>query len=133
MEYNFTPVGFVHSNIKTQEDAPRHHTVSDETGIIEILPEYQEGLYRIEERDCITVLFFFDKIDDKFDLWQKPPTATNEKGVFSTCSPQRPNKIGVDILKLLKVDGNKLHVKHLDILDGTPVLDIKPFKPLWFN
>jgi tRNA (adenine37-N6)-methyltransferase len=50
-------------------------------------------------------------------------------GVFSLCSPNRPNGIGLSILKLIKVDGNMLHVKNVDILDGTPILDIKPYKP----
>ncbi|MFP4498298.1 MAG: TrmO family methyltransferase, partial [Vulcanimicrobiota bacterium] len=52
------------------------------------------------------------------------------KGVFSTCAPHRPNPIGIDIVKLQKVEGNRLFVKNIDMLDGTPVLDIKPYKPV---
>ena len=129
MEFN--PIGVVHSHLKDRNQAPRHYSVSEEEGIIEVYPEFIEGLYRIEEREYLIVLFNFHlSKPGKVEMHQTPPTSGTPKGVFSTCSPNRPNPIGLSIVKLLKVDGNKLHVKKIDMLDGTPVLDIKPYKPL---
>jgi len=130
MKINFKPIGFVRSDIIEKKDAPRHHSMSEKEGIIELLPEYAEGLYKIEERKYLVILFYFHKSDGQFSLRQTPPTSNSPKGVFSTCSPNRPNAVGMDIVELLKVEGNKLYIKNIDMLDGTPIIDIKPYKPL---
>jgi tRNA (adenine37-N6)-methyltransferase len=126
----FEPVGYVRSDIKDTSSAPRHHSVSDQEGIIEIKPELADGLYRLEERTHLVILFYFHKSNEPLALHQKPPQSDSPKGVFSTCSPNRPNPIGMDVVELVKVEGNKIHIKNIDMLDGTPVLDIKPYKPL---
>jgi tRNA (adenine37-N6)-methyltransferase len=130
MKIEFKPIGYVKSDIKDTSDAPRHHSVSDREGIIEIIPELAEGLFRIEERTHLVVLFYFHESKGPVAMHQKPPQSDTNKGVFSTCSPNRPNPIGMDIVELIKVEGSRLYVKNIDMLDGTPVLDIKPYKPL---
>ncbi len=131
MEITFKPIGIVKCNIKDRTNAPRHFSVSCERGVIEVFPQYQEGLYRIEEREKIAVIFYFHKSEKNPPLIQESATGSGTKGVFNLCSPERPNPIGFSILKLLKVEGNKLYVEGLDMIDGTPIIDIKPFKPSW--
>lgn len=127
----FKPIGIVHCNIKDTNSAPRHFSISDEEGFIEVFPEFADGLYRIDERELLTIIFHFHKSEPgTLGLRQIPHTSDKPKGVFALCSPFRPNPIGMSIVRLLKVEGNRLFVRHLDMLDGTPVLDIKPFKPL---
>ena len=128
MKIEFKPIGYVRSPLTDTGKAPRHHTVSDVEGIIEVEPQLAQGLFRIEERSHLAVIFHFHKSTGPVPMHQSPPTGTGEKGVFSTCSPRRPNPIGMDIVELLRVEGNKLHVKNIDMIDGTPVLDIKPFR-----
>ena len=122
------PIGIIHSNIKDTKKAPKYFLESDEEGIIEILSEFKDGLFRIEERTHIVVLFHFHKSEGEPQMHQSTRKDSDPKGVFSTCSPKRPNSIGMSVVQLLKVDGNKLYVKGIDMLDGTPVLDIKPYK-----
>lgn len=125
-EYRFKAIGYV----KTEaESVPRHWTVSQVEGEIIINPEYKEGLRDIKVGDKIIVIFCFHKsppfTPDK--LIQKPPHQDERKGVFSTCSPHRPNPIGLSVLDVLGVHENIIKVKGLDMFDGTPVLDIKPY------
>jgi tRNA-Thr(GGU) m(6)t(6)A37 methyltransferase TsaA len=149
MKILFKPIGYVHCKLKDSSEAPRHHSISDVEGVIELNPDLVEGLYKIEERDHLVILFYFHKNGKYYEdesgeiayegyrsdvpLHQVPPSSKEEKGVFSTCSPNRPNPIGMDIVELIKIEGNQLHVKNIDMLDGTPVLDIKPYKPLDCN
>ncbi|ACI21601.1 MULTISPECIES: tRNA (N6-threonylcarbamoyladenosine(37)-N6)-methyltransferase TrmO [Thermodesulfovibrio] len=125
-EYKFKPIGYVRTEAK---DLPRHWSVSDVEGEIVIKPEYKLGIRDIKTGDKIVVLFVFHKsppfTSDK--LIQKPPHLNETKGVFSTCSPHRPNPIGLSVLEVLDVIDNVIKVKRLDMYDGTPVLDIKPF------
>jgi tRNA-Thr(GGU) m(6)t(6)A37 methyltransferase TsaA len=94
---------------------------------IEILPEYQEGLYRVMENDRLLVLFLFDR-SERVDLLVHPRGDPNSPivGVFSSRSPNRPNHIGTTVATLVKIDGNVLTVEGLDAWEGTPVIDIKP-------
>jgi len=124
------PIGVLHSEITRLEDVPTHWTRSNLEGDIEIFNEYSEGLKGIEELDYIVVLFFFHKSTKEYSLIQKPPHDDRMRGVFSICSPFRPNPIGLSVLKLLNVKDNILHVKNIDMVDGTPILDIKPYIPL---
>ncbi len=128
MKIEFSPIGTVRSPLKTTGEAPRHHSVSRVEGIIEVNPDLADGLFRIGERTHLVVLFYFHSMTGPIPLRQEPPTGSGEKGVFSTCSPRRPNPIGMDIVELVRVEGNLLHVRNIDMIDGTPVLDIKPFK-----
>jgi len=124
------PIGVLHSAVTRLEDVPSHWTRSSLEGDIEIFKEYREGLNGIEDLDYIVVIFFFHKSGKEYSLIQRPPHDDKMRGVFSICSPFRPNPIGLSVVKLLNVKDNILHVKNIDMVDGTPILDIKPYIPL---
>ncbi len=126
-KFVFKPIGYVRTD--TQE-IPRHWSYSEVEGELVIFPEYEKGLKDIKPGDRIVVLFVFHKspeFEEKY-LIQKPPHRNEYLGVFSTCSPRRPNPIGLSVLDVLEVKGNVIRVKRIDMFDGTPILDIKPFK-----
>jgi len=124
------PIGVLHSEIKNLEDVPFNWPMSSLEGDIEIFEEYSEGLRGVEDLDYIVVIFFFHKSTKDYSLLQKPPHHDGVRGVFSICSPFRPNPIGLSVVRLLSVKDNILHVKNIDMIDGTPILDIKPYIPL---
>ena len=128
MEICYRPVGLMHCELFDSDTAPKFYTESDIKGTIEIFYEYAEGLAGLDEYDHIMVFFHFHR-SAGYSLMQKRRGVGELRGVFSLCSPNRPNGIGMSILKLIKVEGNKLHVENVDLLDGTPILDIKPYKP----
>ena len=120
------PIGFVHTDAKR---IPRHWTVSDVVGTLVIDARYLEGLKDIKPRQRIVVIFHFHQSPD-FNasyLTQTPRHRKKPLGVFSICSPVRPNPIGMSILEVLGIKDNTIKVKGLDMLDGTPILDIKPY------
>lgn len=125
--YTFKPIGYVKTEAK---ELPRHWSYSDVEGELVIYPEYQKGIKDIKPGDKIVVIFCFHKSPpfstDK--LIQKPPHKDTPKGVFSLCSPYRPNPIGLSVLDVLEVKDNVIKVRRIDMFDGTPILDIKPFK-----
>ena len=125
MTVTFHPIGTVH----TQEtDIPRHWRLSEVLGVLEIMPQYAKGLQDISPGQRIVVLFHFHQ-SPQFSqdlLLQTPPHRDRAFGVFSICSPRRPNPIGLSVVEVLAVEENKIQVKGVDMLDGTPILDIKP-------
>ncbi len=124
----YQPIGWVKTEAR---EVPRFYKISKVKGELHILPKYQPGLKDIKPGEKICVLFHFHKSPpfEEKHLIQEPPHRPGEKrGVFSTCSPVRPNAIGLSVLKVLEVNGNVLKVEGLDMLDGTPILDIKPYK-----
>ena len=126
MKGEFAPIGFVKTDVET---VPRHWTISDAEGSLVINGQYKEGLKDINAGQRIVVLFYFHQ-SPRFTsdlLIQKPKHCNEHMGVFSICSPVRPNPIGLSVVKVLGIDGNIIHIKGLDMTDGTPVLDIKPF------
>lgn len=126
-EICFRAIGYIKSPFKTTGEIPRQSIyASDKTAVIEIKEEFREGLLGLEEASYIVVLFNFHQ-SKEYQLIQKPHQSNVEKGVFATRSPHRPNGIGISIVKLLKVDGCKLEIQGVDMLDATPVLDIKPY------
>lgn len=125
-----TPIGSVETEALTGE-TPRHCSVSEVEGWLNLLPEYEQGISDIVPGQKIVVLFHFDR-SPPFSpslLRQTPPHRNGPLGVFSICSPRRPNPVGMSILKVLEVDGCRIRVKGLDMYDGTPILDIKPYFP----
>lgn len=118
----------MHCPLDDPKDAPRFYTESEVDGVIEIYPEFAEGIANLEEYERIVVLFHFHR-SKGYDLLQKRQGVGELRGVFSLCSPNRPNPIGMSILRLVGVEGNLLRVTNVDMLDGTPILDIKPYKP----
>jgi tRNA-Thr(GGU) m(6)t(6)A37 methyltransferase TsaA len=95
-------------------------------GVIDLEPALQEGLRDVDGFSHLYVLWFFHKVDG-FDLTAWPPADDRSHGVFATRSPRRPNPIGLTTVQLLRREGTRLHVSGVDMLDGTPVLDIKPY------
>ncbi len=126
MRIELRPIGFVRTDA---EEIPRHWNVSDAEGTLVIDEEYLEGLKDIEPGQRIVVIFNFHRspeFSSRF-LRQTPPHSEKETGVFSICSPVRPNPIGMSILEVLDIKGATIRVRRLDMLDGTPILDIKPY------
>ncbi len=129
VKIEFKPIGFVKTDIVT---VPRHWTISDVEGMIVIDEIYTEGLKNIKIGQYIIVIFHFHQ-SREFELRhlvQTPPHSNERTGIFSTCSPIRPNPIGMSVLEVVSIAGNVIHVKGLDMLDGTPILDIKPLTGL---
>jgi len=125
MKLEFEPIGFVKTAV---EKVPRHWTVSEAEGEIVLNEEYAEGLKDIKPGQRIVVLFHFHQ-SPRFtpDLLVQKPRHRNELlGVFSICSPVRPNPIGMSVVEVLGIEGTVIRIKGLDMRDGTPVLDIKP-------
>jgi tRNA-Thr(GGU) m(6)t(6)A37 methyltransferase TsaA len=121
------PIGRVRSS---ESKPPRHWSVSEVEGTLELHPRYREGLSDIRAGERIVVLFAFHRSPrfSRRHLKQLPPTRSEARGVFSTCSPVRPNPLGLSVLEVLAVEGSRLRVRGLDMLDGTPILDLKPYK-----
>jgi formylmethanofuran dehydrogenase subunit E len=120
------PIGVVHSSYRKKGDAPHQGRLSPAKSEIEIFPEYADGLKDIAQRPHLIILYWLDRADRNI-LTAIPPHANKEHGVFATRSPDRPNPIGLAVTDLLSIDGTRLMVRGLDALDGTPVLDIKPY------
>ncbi len=121
------PVGFVRNALTATAQIPKgpgaEHTAEGE---IEVLPEFEAGLQDIEGFSHLFVIWVFDRAEG-FSLVGTPPTDDRPHGVFATRSPRRPNPIGLTVVELLGRDGRRLRVRGLDMLDGTPVLDLKPY------
>ena len=129
--YCFFSIGTVHSPFDTRESIPMERCTGsdgfvDVEGEIEIFPEFIPGLKDIEGFSHLIILFVFHKTDDN-KLTASPPYDHIERGVFATRSPARPNSIGLTVVRLREVRGDRLIVSGLDMIEGTPVLDIKPY------
>ncbi len=126
MKTEIKPIGFVYTDAET---IPRHWSLSDVEGTLEIKKEYIPGLKDIKPGQKIVVLFLFHK-SSKFTtalLFQTPPHNRERKGVFSICSPFRPNPIGMSVVKVLEINGGMIRIKGIDMLNETPIIDIKPY------
>ena len=125
--FTMRPVGFVRSPHTDTSQIPKGCGAKHEAeGLIEILPEFEEGLLDIEGFSHLYVIWAFDRAEG-FELTGAPPTDDRPHGVFATRSPRRPNALGLTVVRLLGRDGRRLKVAGLDMLDGTPVLDLKPY------
>jgi tRNA (adenine37-N6)-methyltransferase len=119
-------IGRVHGDITRLEDAPKNYDASERIGTLEIFPQYREGLDGIVPGQTIVVLFWLHKSNrDILKVYPRGDRSRGLRGVFATRSPARPNPIAISELKVQAVHGNRLEVSGLDILDGTPILDIK--------
>jgi len=126
------PIGYVRSPYQSTQDVPKGLGAKHEAeGVLEILPELEAGLTDIEGFSHLIVLWVFDRqISDgrsEFELMGSPPSDDRPHGLFATRSPRRPNPIGLTVVELLRREGRSLHVRGVDMLDGTPILDIKPY------
>jgi len=122
------PIGIIHSPFKRKEDIPCQGYRSDKTGEVEIFDEFSEGLKDIEGFSHLIILYFFHESED-FSPLVKTFLDEEPHGIFACRHYNRPNPIGISIVKLLKRKGNKLKIGQIDVLDGTPLLDVKPYVP----
>jgi tRNA-Thr(GGU) m(6)t(6)A37 methyltransferase TsaA len=122
------PIGVVASPYKRPEDVPIQASRSTACGKLVVFDEYAEGLTDLDGFSHITILYRFHLSKDE-PLLVKPFLDDVPRGVFATRSPRRPNRMGVSTVKLISRKGNVLEVENLDVLDGTPLLDIKPYVP----
>jgi tRNA-Thr(GGU) m(6)t(6)A37 methyltransferase TsaA len=121
------PIGFVSSPYKDTSQIPKGLGAKhDVDGILKILPEFEPGLLDIEGFSHLIVIWEFDR-SQGFDLTAWPPSDNRPHGVFATRSPLRPNPIALTTVELVRRNGSDLHVRGVDMLDGTPILDIKPY------
>ena len=125
--FTLRPIGFVHSPYLDTAAVPKGLGARHEAeGTLDILPEFELGLTDIDGFSHLFVIWAFDR-SQGFELIGRPPSDNKPHGVFATRSPRRPNPIGLTVVELLSRENGKLHVRGLDMLDGTPILDIKPY------
>ena len=123
----FRSIGVVRSPYSDKAQIPKGPGAEHQAeGVLELLPEFEPGLVDIEGFSHLYVLWVFHRAEP-FELLSTPPTDDQPHGVFATRAPRRPNPIGLTVVRLLRRDGPRLHVRGLDMLDGTPILDIKPY------
>jgi len=125
--FQVTPIGFIRCAYTDRSQIPKglgaeHHA----EGFLEILPEFKEGLKDIEGFSHLFILWIFHQAEG-YDLIATPPTDNLPHGVFATRSPQRPNPVGLTVVELLSREDNLLHLRGIDMIDGTPVIDVKPY------
>jgi tRNA-Thr(GGU) m(6)t(6)A37 methyltransferase TsaA len=121
------PIGYVRSLYTNTQEIPKGLGAKHEAeGNLEITTEFEQGLTDIEGFSHLIVIWTFNR-SEGFDLMVTPPSDDRPHGVFATRSPRRPNPIGLTVVELLRRDGPVLHVRGIDMLEGTPILDIKPY------
>jgi len=126
-EVTFKIIGYIHTPFNDQDHTPIQPYFSAATGTVEVLPEFAPGLKDIEGFSHLMLLYHFHKVRD-YSLLQKPfLDNSQERGIFAIRHFSRPNPIGLSIVELKGVRGNVLDVSGVDVLDGTPLLDIKPY------
>jgi tRNA (adenine37-N6)-methyltransferase len=128
--FSFEAIGYVHSPYQTPQEVPKGLGAKHEIeGSLEILEPFAAGLKDVEGFSHLMVLWVFDRLNaqDRLELIGTPPSDNRAHGVFATRSPRRPNPIGLTVVELLHRDGRALQVRGVDMLDGTPILDIKPY------
>lgn len=120
------PIGILHCGLKSRDETPRNYDVSQHRGTIEVYPQFSTALEGLRRGDTIVVLFWLDRADRTvLQVHPRGDTSRPKRGVFSTRSPVRPNPIAVSELLVEKIQGTMISVKGVDILDNSPVLDIK--------
>jgi len=125
-DFTLQPVGILHCDLTNREHTPKNYDESNHIGTIEIYQDFIEGLDGIRKGDTIVVLFWLDRADRSIlRVYPRGDKAKPKRGIFSTRSPVRPNPIAISELLVQDINKNILTVKGLDILDSTPVIDIK--------
>ena len=125
----FSPqaIGYIRSPYHSTKEIPKGPGAKhDAEGVLEILPEFETGLTDIEGFSHLFVVWCFHQ-SEGYELLGTPPIDNRPHGVFATRSPRRPNPIGLTVVELLRREGRRLHVRGVDMLDGTPILDLKPY------
>jgi len=126
---NYHPIGIIHSPFKTPEGTPIQPTgAADVEGRVEIFPQYTEGLDDLAGFSHIFLIYHFH-LSKKFSLKVTPFLDNCKRGLFATRAPSRPNPIGLSVVRLIDITGGNLMAKDIDVMDGTPLLDVKPYVP----
>ncbi len=131
-QFSFTPIGYLHSEQKYRYETPRQGVLAgDSISVIKLNPQqnFEQAVIELDGFDRIWVIYLFH-LNTNWKPMVTPPRHTRKKiGVFATRSPHRPNNIGISCVKLEKVDGLNIYISQSDILDGSPIVDIKPYLP----
>jgi len=130
ISFALDPIGIVHSPFLERVDAPRQSSLApDVEGTVELFAGrgLEDALHDIETWDHLWLIFWFDRNEGGYRPKVQPPRSAVKRGVLATRAPYRPNPIGLSAVRLVRVEGLTLHLRGLDLLDGTPVLDIKPY------
>ena len=128
MKFEIESIGIIHTPYKKAGEAPIQASRSKETGTVEVFKEYTEGLDGLEGFSHIFLLYRFH-LASGYSLKARPFLDDKEKGIFAIRTPRRPNHLGLSVVELLGRKDNILHIKGVDMLDGSPLIDIKPFVP----
>ncbi len=125
------PIGVIHTPFHTTEGMPIQPAgASGVRGIVEVFDDFAEGLQDVDGFSHLILLYHFHQ-SDGYNLKVVPFMDSSTRGLFATRAPRRPNPIGLSIVRLLNVEGRQLHVENIDVLDNTPLLDIKPYVPVF--
>ena len=128
-EVVYKPIGVVHSPFKVPQDVPIQSVAAEGVmGIVEVAREYVDGLRDVDGFSHLILIYHCHLAQD-YSLLVRPFLDERLHGVFSTRAPSRPNPVGVSVVRLTRMEKNVLHIQDVDIIDGTPLLDIKPFVP----
>lgn len=129
MEITIRPIGIIETPFNKLEGMPIQPSgATNVIGIIVIDKEYEQGLSDLEEFSHIILLYHFHQ-SNGYDLMVKPFMDDQKRGLFSTRAPRRPNPVGLSIVELIKREANRLTIKGIDVMNGTPLIDIKPYVP----
>ena len=129
MPITFEPIGIIHTPFTSKEGMPIQSTAAKGVkGKIILMEEYASGLADLDGFSHIFLIYYFHK-SIGFELQTTPFLDNVKRGVFATRAPRRPNSIGISVVRLLSIEKNIIHIENVDILDGTPLLDIKPYIP----
>jgi tRNA-Thr(GGU) m(6)t(6)A37 methyltransferase TsaA len=128
-EIIYKPIGIIHSGFQAKESMPIQTAFAKGTkGYIEIFDEYVDGLKDLDQFSHLILIYHFH-LSKGYDLTAKPFLGDTERGIFAIRGPRRPNPIGISVVRLESIERNILHISEVDIIDGTPLLDIKPYIP----
>ncbi|HIE57386.1 MAG TPA: tRNA (N6-threonylcarbamoyladenosine(37)-N6)-methyltransferase TrmO [Anaerolineales bacterium] len=129
MKISFTPIGIIHSPFRTPQEMPIQPTgEASRPGVVEIYPEFAPALKDLDGFSHLYLLYYFHQVQHA-QLVVIPFLDTQPRGLFATRAPHRPNPIGLSLVQLVRIDKNRIHIANLDVLDGTPLLDVKPYIP----
>ena len=128
-EIKYRPIGVIHSPFKEPKGTPIQPAAAKGiSGTVEVFPEYAVGLKDVEGFSHIVLIYHFH-LSSGSSLTAKPYMDSKKRGVFAMRGPSRPNPIGMSIVRLIGIEGSIIHIQDVDIVDGTPLLDIKPYVP----
>ena len=128
-EIKYKPIGVIHSPFKEAKGVPIQSAAAEGiSGTVEVFPEYAEGLKDIDGFSHLILIYHFH-LSRRVSLEAKPFMDNTARGVFAIRGPSRPNPIGISIVRLVSIERHTLHIQDVDIIDGTPLLDIKPYVP----